>query len=273
MLGESPLHMARNQRRVRAPLTGIILLLLAGLWLGSAVQAQTLRPHLAIDDATIEAGAEIVELVINFDPHGVPITALAFSLDLDPKCLGIPATVTYMDGVPDFMVVQLGTGKTLFFSYDEADTDGELDIAMMDQEPPLELIEAGPLMTLSLDLRCAALPDAADYPLQVRFSQSPTLSIGDIEANDVAGDWSDGVIRIEGVPPIVTTTPTVKATPSVAATLIKKPTATPTPTSTPKPKHTPTATSTPTNTPVTPDPIITPLSTQVAPICLPLVHK
>jgi hypothetical protein len=241
-------------------------LLLALLARPSPVQGQPPpgTPELAIQTVTTSPGAA-VQLPVRWSPNGAAIAGMLFSLDFDGGCLAFDASDADGDGLPDAVAIDLPPGFRRSIGYNVQDSDGELDIILIDQSLPLAAMPASAaIVTIHFTTSCP-LAGAAPYFAAVIFSDELPASFGDLQARDVAGVTTSGGILIDAA--AATPTPTSSATP------IGAPTHTPThavpqtpatPSGTPRPTLSPTLT--PTAVPgATATPTLSPIATETPP--------
>lgn len=174
-------------------------------------------------DLTATAGS-VITVPLSYVGAGNAVSALAFSLDLDQRCLTFDPQDQNRDGQPDGLTFHIPSGFTTIVATDMADEDGELDIIVADLVPPfVALPDRSPLLTIRL--RAACQPEAgATQRALIRFSADPTPSFASTTGNALQGTTIDGWVTIFGPSLPATLTP-VPPTPTLAATA---PTATPT---------------------------------------------
>ncbi len=111
----------------------VALILTVGLIGGFAEPATAQSPPALILDASMPTQPSVpVAAPMGFANGGHTITAIAFSLDLDPSGLAFDPTDSDMDGLPDSVSLPEGEPPVFVFDYDPADTDGEIDVLMAD---------------------------------------------------------------------------------------------------------------------------------------------
>ena len=126
--------------------------------------------------------------------HGSSLAGTSFSVDYDEGCLDFDATDDDGDGVPDSVTYLGPAGYEFLVTFDGADSDGELDVALFDSTPGNLLID-GTLMTIDFQVSC---DPAGVQVAPVLFSADPDPTFGDPDAVDVLGTWSDGSVVIYG---------------------------------------------------------------------------
>jgi hypothetical protein len=218
------------QPRTKVRTVGALLLLILGLFVAlrltaDYVSAQPAGPRLAIADLSLPAGQPTVTIPVEFDPAGESIAALLFSLDVDPACLLLPLADDDGNGMPDSVSFSIPEALTASFSYSALDTDGEIDITVIDYSVPLTTISEGVLATLTFRIVCIPAPGDSSITTPVLFSTMPSPSYGDIDGKAVIGSWRSGSVTFTNP---VTDTPT----PTATATSTSTPTSTPSPTPT-----------------------------------------
>ncbi|MCP3980238.1 MAG: hypothetical protein GY716_13110, partial [bacterium] len=126
--------------------------------------------------------------------NGHPITAIAFSLDLDPAGLAFDPTDADLDGVPDAVTLPAGVPPVVVVNYDPADADGELDVLLAD-------LSGTPLpegVILEIEVTPSQSGTAAEW---IRFSEDPPPSFSNDLGEDVCGSiqvLGSGVIFADG---------------------------------------------------------------------------
>jgi hypothetical protein len=133
---------------------------------------------------------ELVSVPITFDPNDQAIDTTAFSVDYDEVCLQFDPTVS------NPVVFSVPADFTATYSFNAADTDGELDFSIYDQVAPRSSLPAGTLATIRLRVRatCAALPGSTTAA-RVGFSYNPPPSFGSF-GQSVKGLSLDGFVTI-----------------------------------------------------------------------------
>lgn len=261
----------RNQKSSNQwAVTGAALLLVLIIVPGyRTLSAQTVA-RLTLPLYTATAPAAGVEIPVQLETAGQSISGVLFSIDYDQRCLEFNGADVNGDGLLDG--VQPLTPPYFSFSaaFSPADTQGEIDIVILDLSLPFAELVTGPLAILHFRTTCTPVVGGVES-VSIRFSDHPQPSFGDPLGRNLAGVWSGGIIDIldaAAPPATLTPTPTLQAsataTPFVAATNTPM---TPTPSPTlPAENVTPTATSAPLLPPVppTPTPTRTPASTPTA---------
>ncbi|MEM7111120.1 MAG: hypothetical protein AAF614_01720 [Chloroflexota bacterium] len=215
------------------------LLLLLALLLPRAQRiGATNEPILAIPSDISGESGQLVQVPVVFTNGGQAVVSTAFSIDFDESCLALDAGDENGDGVPDGMQFHTPPAFQTLASFDASDTDGELDITIVDFSPPFATLDDQTLLTLEFDIICdpglGEMRNAA-----VGFSTLPRPSFGDPNGQDVPGSSQNGMVIVMGsATPTPTPSPTLTATPTPtpSPTMTATPTATPTPTVTPTPR-------------------------------------
>ncbi len=153
--------------------------LLAGILAAGAAGAQ--EPPMLVLDARAETSPGIpVVLPLDFSNGGHAITAIAFSLDVDPAGLTFDPTDSDMDGIPDSITLPAGMPSTVVIAWDAADTDGELDVLLANLTgPPLP---EGVIMEFELTPVLSGVAGT-----WIRFSNDPAPSFSNDQGEDVEG--------------------------------------------------------------------------------------
>ncbi len=121
---------------------------------------------------------------------GQNIDTTVFSIDFDELCLSfdpnMPGAVTF--SVPSNFVTD--------WSYDAADTDGEIDVSIYDQVIPRMAIPDGELLKIKFTIKSACMPGpGSENYAKVGFSSDPSASFGSF-GQSIPGYASDGFVRI-----------------------------------------------------------------------------
>ena len=159
-------------------------------------------PGLVIGKVVAPAESLTVEVPVTFTAGVADVSAILFSIDFDEQCLDFVLDASRFNVPPAFVAG---------LSYNATDTDGEIDITLVDYAPPLSAVPSGLLLTLTFDIRCKSQPSMRLAPLN--FSMQPTASYGGTQGQDVPGWLQPGVIMIMPPPTPETPTPTTTATP------------------------------------------------------------
>lgn len=230
------------------------------LWANTNEPSQS-NPILTIpEDLTVSAG-DTITIPILFEANGASVTSIFFSIDIDQECLLFDATDADADSIPDAIKFNIPAQHSASATYEETDSDGELDFTIADYRPPLAVLPTvSNLVEIVLLAICEPEPNG-NVIADIRFSVAPAPSFSDPDGFDVIGNFHDGHVLIvdEDTTETVTATPTATATatPTTIATstgtstINTASTATPTGTATSTGTLTGTATETPTITPPT----------------------
>ncbi len=116
-----------------------------------------------------QAGATISVPVL-FTPGGFNISATSLSIDFDETCL------TYNPADP--IVYNLPAGYFKSVSFNAGDTDGEIDIALVDPAPPIVPLPLGELARLTFHVKPTCGGTAMSTLARVGFSSAPSVSFG-----------------------------------------------------------------------------------------------
>ncbi|MCB9151837.1 MAG: thrombospondin type 3 repeat-containing protein [Caldilineaceae bacterium] len=146
-------------------------------------------PQLNIDDTTSDVSLGILSVPVNYVSSGLEISSLAFSLDYDTACLSIDDTDANNDGIPDTASGFPG-GYAPTVLLDPADTDGELDIRISDQDNSQTALNDGAVVTIEFDV-ISTCPTT-----NISFSTDPAASFGDTSGNSVPGAATGGTLTL-----------------------------------------------------------------------------
>ncbi len=156
-----------------------VAFLAAGLLAAGAAGAQP-GPTLVLDGSLPTVPQVQVAVPLGFTNGGHAITAIAFSLDLDPAGLAFDPTDSEPDGVPDSVTLPAGMPQIVVVDYDPADVDGELDVLLANLSgPPLP---EGVIMEFELTPSQSGI--VASW---IRFSDDPPPSFSNDQGEDVEG--------------------------------------------------------------------------------------
>ncbi|MCJ7825855.1 MAG: cohesin domain-containing protein, partial [Anaerolineales bacterium] len=150
---------------------------------------RTIPTFLSIPTNVSGGVGDIVSVPVNFK-NGYNIDTTVFSIDFDQVCLSFnPA----MAGAVTF---NLPTDFIATWTYDAADTDGEIDISIYDQIAPRAVIPDGTIVRIKFTIKSACLPAPGSINnARVGFSSNPLASFGS-NGQSILGYASDGFVRI-----------------------------------------------------------------------------
>jgi len=150
---------------------------------GGDLDTATEGPALALPDQVSAVPGGLATVPVSFAANGHSITSLAFSVDYDETWLALDSTDRDGNGIPDAVVFSLPGDFTYSVTFDEGDSDGEVDVFIGDISPPLTSLSDGPIMFLILNVDSS--PGATQGA--VRFSLDPAASFGDTSGQSVPG--------------------------------------------------------------------------------------
>ncbi len=265
------IYWRRALLRTTIAVAGVLVIVLVAVALtGVALRAQSAARLTLPPTAAVVAGT--VELPVTLDSAGHPISGVLFSIDYDQSCLAFQGGDTDGDGLPDGFRSLAPPQFSVSASFDASDSNGEIDVIILDFSLPFAQLPDGPLAILRFTATC--VPDYAGIVrVPVEFSSSPPASFSNPFGRNVDGVVTGSIVEIvdSAAPP--TPTPTVTVTPTTSPTPIATATSTAlppgAPTSTPA-QSAPTATPTPFGgqvkppIPPTPTPTATPTATSTA---------
>lgn len=146
-------------------------------------------PTLSVPDATINVmNSSTFTIPVNFTSNTTNIASVTFSLDIDETCLTFDGiTDGDLNGIPD-AVTGLPSGYSPSISYDDSDTDGEIDVILSDQSNPLDALSDGALATFAFGVQSGCrTTDGTLTNVDFLFSTDPAASFGDTSGGAVAG--------------------------------------------------------------------------------------
>lgn len=130
-----------------------------------------------------------VQVPVNFTGNGYNIDTLAFAIDYDETCL------EFLNGASD-VTFSLSNDFTKDFSFNAANTNGEMKVSIYDSTPPRSNIPDGTLMYVKFEVKagCAAAPGST-ATTRVGFSITPAPSFGGF-GQSIRGASQDGFVTI-----------------------------------------------------------------------------
>jgi hypothetical protein len=135
-----------------------------------------------------QAGDTITVPVL-FTPGGANISSTILSIDFDESCL------TFNPADP--IVYNLPAGYFKSVSYNASDTDGEIDITLIDPAPPIVPLPLGELARLTFHVKPACGGTATSTLASVGFSSAPSVSFG-ASGQSKPGFSLDGSVEVLG---------------------------------------------------------------------------
>ncbi len=186
--------MIGSTRRPRGAYRYLAAALLVGLAGTATAGVCPPRPSMILGASIQTTPGIAVTLPLDFGNSGYTISAIAFSLDLDPSGLAFDATDANLDGIPDAVTLPAGMPPVVVVAYDPGDTDGELDVLLADL--------SGTPLPVGVIVEVELTPSQSDVAATwVRFSSDPPPSFSDDQGDDVAGIvlvLGSGVIFTDG---------------------------------------------------------------------------
>ncbi len=155
----------------------------------TAAQAEQVEVVLPDEVQALKDGK--VNIPITFNPSASLINSMVFSIDFDETWLAFNDADANLDGIPDAVSFSLPAGFIGAVSYDPADLDGELDIAVYNLTGSGSL-PAGTFMMLSLQTG----HPSGTFLAAVQSSADPVESFGSITGESIWGIVQDGSISI-----------------------------------------------------------------------------
>lgn len=165
---------------------------------------------------------------VAFVSNGLRVSGALFSIDYDETCLVFDPIDADRNGVLDNITFNVPSQFIVVTSFDATDTDGELDIVMVDYSPPYATLPDQVLLTIRLAGTCSPAGDAT-IEAPVRFARSPSPSLSTSSGSVALGTFVDGSVLITANPAIPTLAPTATATPTPTGEPTAISTATPIP--------------------------------------------
>ena len=153
-------------------------------------------PALAIPDQAPASPGDRVTLPVNFTAHDNSISSVVFSVDYDQTWLSFDPTDSDGDDVPDAITFNLPGAFDASVTFDESDTDGELDFFIADLFPPLASLSDGAIVSMTLDVGSPPSGTVA----AVSFSPDPAASFGDTSGQSVSGTTDGGSVLVVAPP-------------------------------------------------------------------------
>ncbi len=128
---------------------------------------------------------------VQFTANGSSIASLVFSIDFDQQCLSFNPADGNGDGIPDAIAFAALTGFTKNAAFDANDTDGEIDITLLDIAPPLQALPDGTLAAITFNPSCQPQPGQT-RTAAIAFSTAPAASFGSTTGQSITGRTVDG---------------------------------------------------------------------------------
>ena len=153
---------------------------------------QAVPPELSLPELVRTEPGSRITLPLHFTSNGLGINSLTFSLDFDPAVLSFDPADAGQDGVPDAILANLPPGFQLWASYDQQDTGGELDFAIMSLAAPFQTLPDGDILSISFDVSAATQVSQT----VLAFSNTPRLSFGDPGGSSIPGKSGDAFIQV-----------------------------------------------------------------------------
>jgi hypothetical protein len=176
-------------RRLMAALLTLALVVAGTIGLFPAVaraQSTPLTLTVVSQSVILNAGATTVAVPITLDASSSrKVSSAAFSIDYDSACLQYTSV--------DFSGISADFEKTVVNN--TADTDGELDIAIFDQDSPKAALETpSTVATVTFTVLSACQMDGVT---PVKFSTAPAPSLGNPGGQPIAVTPVDGEVTID----------------------------------------------------------------------------
>jgi hypothetical protein len=159
-------------------------------WDVFAYDSQRVIPTFLSIPTNVSGGVgDVVSVPVNF-MNGYNIDSTVFSIDFDELCLSFDPT---MAGAVTFNVP--GDFITTW-TYNAADTDGEIDISIYDHIAPRTVIPNDTIVRIKFTIKSACMPAPGSINnARVGFSSNPMASFGSYGLS-IPGYASDGFVRI-----------------------------------------------------------------------------
>ena len=132
---------------------------------------------------------DTITVPVRFTPGGANISSTILSIDFDETCL------TFNPADP--IVYNLPAGYFKSVSYNALDTDGEIDITLIDPAPPIVPLPLGELARLTFHVKPACGGTATSTLASVGFSSAPSVSFG-ASGQSRPGFSLDGSVEVLG---------------------------------------------------------------------------
>ena len=156
-------------------------------------------PKLSIPNNIPAVFGSTVAVPVSFAANGHDIGAVVFSLDFDQACLTFDPTDDDLDGVPDAISFSVPGSFESSATYDASDTDGEIDVAILDPSSPIAALPDGIFADVIFTAACEPQP-AQTIVAAVGFSQDPQATFSDTSGVDIPGTTEGGSVEIFAVP-------------------------------------------------------------------------
>ena len=149
-------------------------------------------PQLTIAGTLPASPGQQVNVPVLLAGQGAAVNSLAFSIDFDQSWLSFNPADGNADGVPDAIQLNLPAGYSAAVSFDASDTDGELDVVIMNWTSPTSVLPDGMVLSLAL----TAGSPGGSFTAVVRSSNEPSASFGGVGGQSLAGIVENGAIWI-----------------------------------------------------------------------------
>ncbi len=136
-----------------------------------------------------------IEVPLTFTSHGHAISWLVFSLDIDQLHLDFDRADKDEDGIYDNVSLHIPEGFKSFITYGAADADGELDISVVDNVPPLSALPDGNFITLTFETMSMLQP-VASVTTAINFSTDPPVTLKNTDGQFIDGKASGGWVTL-----------------------------------------------------------------------------
>jgi hypothetical protein len=161
---------------------------------------ETPGPVLRIPSSILARAGGKVSVPVHFTGNGHQIASTTFSVDFDETCLVFDPSDNNRDGIPDAVDFNLPATFNATVTFEDEDTDGELDFMITDLLPPLSSLPDGVLVTISFTAMCHPT-QGVSIIAPVNFSDDPIASFGNTDGQSVPGMTINGSVEIRsGIP-------------------------------------------------------------------------
>jgi Tol biopolymer transport system component len=152
---------------------------------------RTIPTFLTIPGNILGVVGQPVFVPVIFNSNGLLIDSTTFSVDFDQNCL------SFDNAAANAVVFTVPAGFSTGHTYNASDTDGEIDINIVDNSPPYSNLVDGTIVTLRFVVKATCQPaPGAMSSARVGFSSDPKPSFGS-RGQSILGYANDGFVYIQ----------------------------------------------------------------------------
>lgn len=156
---------------------------------------EVVGPSISIPNSLVAYSGASVSVPVNFTANDFSVVSTIFKIDYDQSCLSFDPLDSNSDGIPDAITFNVSSNFATSATYNENDSNGELEFFIADITPPLAELSDGLLVNIEFTVVCQT-PSGTGNITPINFSNNPSPSFGDNEGKSIPGSWEDGSIEI-----------------------------------------------------------------------------